>query len=296
MKYCFFTPSYRGDLERVRMLRKSIRHFAHEKLKHYVIVPQEDFDIFRTALSDDDGVVLLKQNDYIDAMFYQGSLYRFIKSILPSSQHWRLSRYEGRPGWILQQIIKLSIPDILADEDAALVLDSDVFFIKPFSVQDLVGSAEVDRVLVRLQPTDESAMHRDYMAKAREILALPVGETNFHYMSYPFVYYKDWGRSLLAYIEQKHDVSWQRVLFNAIWFSEYCTYGIYIEEILMPDRLRIIEKPFYTGIWDRQDFDAFIEGKLNYNENTFCIVVQSNLSISPKNYSDYLERFLASSI
>lgn len=292
MKYCFFTPSYRGDLDRVVMLRKSIRYFSQEKLQHYILVPKEDLELFRSNLSDDDAVILLKQNDFINPEFYPNRLYTLIKDILPSSQSWRFNQYAGRPGWILQQVIKLGIPDILTDEDAALVLDSDVFFIKPFSISDLVDTSEETRTMVRLHPELESAMHRKHMVKSREILGLPPGETDFHYMSWPFIYYKDWGRSLLEYLEQTHRKPWQKVLFETSWFSEYCTYGVYVEEVLKPKELKINSEPFFTGIWSMQDFDNFISGKLAFNEKAVCIVIQSNLSIPIEHYNEYLEKYL----
>ena len=43
MECCFFTPSYRNDLERLLILRQSVKRFVKESLSHYVIVPKEDF-------------------------------------------------------------------------------------------------------------------------------------------------------------------------------------------------------------------------------------------------------------
>lgn len=291
MKYCFFSPSYRGDLDRIVILRKSINAFCKERPRHYIVVPKEDFSAFRRALAGDDAVILLKQNDYIERYFYPNAVYRAVEKLLPS-QVWRAKKYAGRSGWILQQITKFNIPNILIDEEAALILDSDLFFIKPFSVSDLFGQTDTVKTLVEIRPTCESAMHRMHIEKAREILRLPEGDTSFHFMSWPFFFYKSWGESLLKYIEDKHQKPWQRVLFEAEWFSEYSIYGIYVEEILKPADIRLSTSPIYQGIWSQQDFENFIAGNMALDPSVVCIVVQSNLSISPEEYGNRLDDFI----
>ena len=294
MKYCFFTPSYRGDIDRIKIMRQSILHFVKENLPHYIVVPKEDINLFKNSFSSDESVTILTQNDYVDNKFYPTKLYNFINTLVPS-QSWRISKQSGRPGWIIQQIVKLNIPNII-EEDAALIVDSDVFFIKPFSIFDIVSSSFNTRVLIRQHPLDESALQRNHIAKSREILAIPPGNTDFHYMSWPVVYYKDWGKLLLEYIQKKHEHSWQNVLYDANIFSEYSIYGIYIDEILKPNDLNVIEKSFYKGIWSRNDFNQFIAGKFNLDQNTFCIVVQSNLSIPVESYKKYFQSFLEKAV
>ena len=290
MKYCFFTPSYRGDIDRIKIMRQSILYFVKENLPHYIVVPKEDINLFKNSFASDESVTILTQNDYVDNIFYPTKLYNFINTLTPS-QSWRISKQSGRPGWIIQQIVKLNIPNII-EEDAALIVDSDVFFIKPFSIFDIVDSSFNTRVLIRQHPLNESAMQRKHIAKSREILAIPPGNTDFHYMSWPVVYYKDWGKLLLEYIQKKHDHSWQNVLYDTNIFSEYSIYGIYLDEILKPNDLNVVEKSFYQGIWDRNDFNQFIAGKFNLNQNIFCIVVQSNLSIPVESYSKHFKYFL----
>lgn len=107
MDHCFFTPSYRNDLERLVILRQSIKRFVKESLIHYVVVPKEDFYVFKEKFSDDKLVIILKQNDFIKTQFYPSKLYSLVNKVLPN-QSWRLNKIAGKPGWIIQQIVKLS--------------------------------------------------------------------------------------------------------------------------------------------------------------------------------------------
>ena len=107
MDHCFFTPSYRNDLERLVILRQSIKHFVKESLIHYVIVLKEDFYSFKEKISNDKLVIILKQNDFIKKQFYPSKLYSLVNKVLPN-QSWRLNKIAGKPGWIIQQIVKLS--------------------------------------------------------------------------------------------------------------------------------------------------------------------------------------------
>ena len=289
MKYCFFTPSYRGDIERVQILRQSITHFVKESLNHYIVVPKEDFLMFKQRFSHEKSVTILKQNDFVSNQFYLSKLYALVNHLLPS-QSWRLSKIAGRSGWIIQQIVKLSIPDIV-HEDAAIILDSDIFFIKHFSIFDLFPQS-IGRVLARNNPLTESGMHRKHITKAREILKIPQGNTNFHYMSCPTIWYKDYIVQLQEYISQSYNQHWQNSLFEAGIISEYSIYGIYVEEILKPENLEII-KPLEMGIWDKEGFQRFISDDFQVDKNVFCMIVQSNLGISVDEYQQQINNFLA---
>jgi len=289
MEYCFFTPSYRNDIERVEILRQSINHFVKESLIHYVVVPKQDFFLFKKRFSNEETVIILKQNDFVNSQFYATKLHSLVNYFLPS-QSWRLSNIAGRPGWIIQQIVKLSIPDIV-QEDAAIILDSDMFFIKHLSIFDIVTHSK-NRVLVRINPLTESGMHRKHITKAREILNISQDDTNFHYMSWPVVWYKDYIVQLQEYLLQIHNKPWQNSLFEAGIISEYSIYGIYLEEVLKPKNLKLIEKPLSIGIWLKEDFQKFISDDFIVDKDIYCLVVQSNLGISVTEYKQKINKFL----
>ncbi|CAG1022311.1 hypothetical protein MTYM_01623 [Methylococcales bacterium] len=290
MDYCFFTPSYIGDIERVYLLRESIRHFVKESLPHYLIVPKQDYQTFRDKFSLDKNVIILKQNDYVADYFYSTFLYRLLNRIAPQ-QSWRLHTQSGRPGWIVQQIVKLSLPDII-DEDAAFIIDSDVFFIRPFSIHEIVSQSPDERILMRRQSTDQRLIHEKHIQRSREILGLETGTAEFNYMSWPAIFYKDWVKNLQSYLEKKNDCHWQYTLFEANTISEYSIYGVYIDEVAKFKNCKIIATPLHQGIWSYEDFIDFINRKTSYGADKVCIVIQSNLDISVEQYKKHFYSFL----
>lgn len=289
MEYCFFTPSYRNDLERLKILRLSVKRFVKESLIHYVIVPKEDFYLFKEKFSDDNLVIVLKENDFIKKQFYPSKLYSFVNKVLPN-QSWRFNKSAGRPGWIIQQIVKLSIPDIVK-EDLVIILDSDMFFIKPCSIFQIVPQSN-GRILIRSHPSSEAAMQREFMSISRDILKIPPGNTDFHYVSWPVIWYKDLVLQFQEYLSNTYNRHWQNVLHDAGGvLSEFCLYGIYVEEVLKLKNLDIISKPLHVGIWDKQDFQRFLSDDFSIDDDIFFIVVQSNLEIEVNEYYQKINSF-----
>lgn len=291
----FFSPSYCGDLQRFLWLRRSIQCFFRGQCRHIVAVPIQDLGTFREALIHDPSVEIITQNELIADYFYPTRLYRIIQRFAPS-QAWRLNRQAGRSGWILQQIAKLSIPELLDESEVAVITDSDTFFLRPFAALDL-GISEVSRVLVRQEPQTESGKHRKKMAKARELLKLPPGSTEHHYMSSPMIWYPNWVRGLRQRLENIHGKHWQRVLYEAPVLSEYSLYGVYMEEYLRPGNLVTRTPPFATlMVWDETSYQQFLaisqEEFGSQKTGVLCAVIQSNLGNVTSNYEHVLQFIL----
>ena len=285
----FFTPSFRGDLERFVLLRKSIKRFYHGVAQHIVVVPKEDVSLFNRELAGDN-IKVLAQNDFVSSYYYPRKWYPLLKRAFPS-QAWRFQTYAGRPGWVIQQIVKLSLPEKV-NESVTAILDSDLFFIRPFDNSDLEVEGD-KQILVRTEPTTESGKHRKYMEAARRLLGLAPGSTDHHYMAYPAIWYSDWVKKLRKHIESIHQKPWQKVLYEADMISEYLIYGIFVEEILKPENLKVRLDPFHYIIWDQNSYTRFISGEFakKNNNKIICAVVQSNLQIPVDQYRASLETF-----
>jgi len=195
----FFTPSYRGDAQRFALLRESINHFYNGQAKHIVAVPSPDKRLFTKLFQDDKNVEILVQNDFVDPIFYPKQLYKYIERIFPN-QTWRFQKYAGRPGWITQQIVKLNIPAIV-NNGAVVVLDSDIFFIRPFSDIDFRLNKSL-YTLYKAIPESETAKHRGHMKWARDFLGLESGSTEHHYITCPAILYPEIIKELHKFIEK----------------------------------------------------------------------------------------------
>ncbi|MHB1213709.1 MAG: DUF6492 family protein [Thiobacillus sp.] len=290
----FFSPSYIGDLERMVWLRRSIEAFHDTPIRHVVAVPKQDLVAFRSALGGSSEVELVCQEDLVDPGFYPNWLYRLAKMLAPG-QTWRLEGHAGKPGWIVQQIVKLSSNRLIKD-GAIIFLDSDIFFYRRFSLENDLGVGDEKRILVRIHPEHESAKHRRHIANARCFFALPEDSTDTTYMASPAIWYPDWLRLMQQYIEQLKGKPWQKALLEADFnISEYTLYGVFIDELLKPDNLTARDQPFNLIAWDRASFDTLrsdvLSGRpLPPDKLTLCL--QSNLHIPVAKYEDMLQVIL----
>jgi hypothetical protein len=288
----FFTPSYRNDLDRLLLMRKSMRKYYQGNGRHIIAVPDEDLKLFSKALLGD-SCELIAQNDLVISEYFPNIVYKAISNLVPG-QAWRFNKFAGKGGWIIQQIAKLASFE-LASEGPIIILDSDLFFVRPFGNADLL--TERGRLLVRILPDTESGKHRKHIANARRFLGLPEGGTEHHYMSCPAVLHAEWLKELMHYVEARFNKPWQQALLEEQTMSEYSIYGVFVEEILKPSDLIIRETSFNHMLWDDASYNRFIvdpETEISRNPEKVCVVVQSALKIPAQEYRRNLESLLVS--
>lgn len=292
----FFSPSYRGDLERMVWLRRSIEAFHDVPARHIIAVPRQDVRAFKNTLGSASELEFVCQEDLVDPAFYPDLLYRLTKKIAPS-QAWRLAARAGKGGWITQQIVKLASTDLI-QQGAIVFLDSDIFFYRPFSLARDLGIHADQKVLVRILPEEEGAKHRQHLANSRCFFDLPAGPTDTTYMAYPAIWHTDWLQQMQRHIETIKGKPWQQALLEVDFsISEYTLYGVFIDEVLKPAQLVVRDQPFDLIAWDRPSFDALqadiLQGRpLPADRLTLCI--QSNINIPVAEYEDTLRALLKS--
>lgn len=286
----FFTPSYRNDLDRLLLMRRSIRRFYKGQARHLIAVPEEDLPLFQRSLEHDD-CELLTQQSLIKPAFFPYTGYRTFARFFPA-QAWRLGRYAGKGGWIIQQIVKLKSSQLI-DAGPIGILDSDLFFVRPFDDRDLIPPR--GKILMRQTPTTESGKHRKHIANARQLLGLIPGDTEHHFMSCPAIIYAEWVQALLRHIESIHGRGWQDVLHAQSSISEYSLYGVFVDEILKPNDIVIREQSFSHMLWDSASFEDFfsdVHGAIARAPEKICVVAQSALQIPPAEYVHRLRTLL----
>ena len=292
MQVTFFTPSYIGDLDRAIWMRRSLRKFFQGEVRHLISVPKKDMHQFQLALDDDESVEIVSQEEVVSKAFYPDLFYRLIEKVA-KNQLWRLEKHAGRPGWIVQQIVKLSCSHWIKS-GAVVMIDSDLIFMRPFNLHDL-GLAEKVFPLVKITPKDEQSRHRNHIDNSRTILGLSAGPSEHHYMGYPTLWNVAWLKELQHYLSKHSGKSWQSALLDARHISEYTIYGIFVEEILKPVELSLITYPFHQIAWDIDSFNQIrktaLAGK-KHDAQLLSLVIQSNLEIPPSEYEDMLNYIL----
>jgi len=106
-KIVLYCKSYKNDIERVIRLVESVKKFNTDNIPMYISVPKQDIELFTNKLSD---VNLIE-----DELIYIGN----------------------KPGWIQQQIVKSNFWRLNISENY-ISIDSDSYFIKPFSISDFM--------------------------------------------------------------------------------------------------------------------------------------------------------------
>ena len=110
-KLVLYCKSYSGDFERIKMLYQSVQKHNVDNIPFYISVPQCDIELFKVFES---------------------------AQIVPDESIYNV---DG-PGWITQQIVKSSFWKLGLCENYVLI-DSDSYFIKPFTVDDFMFDESV---------------------------------------------------------------------------------------------------------------------------------------------------------
>lgn len=216
------TPSYMPDRELCGDLAASIRRFAPEGTRHTLIVPARDAEAF-APLAGEHAVV-----ERADRFLPRG----FVR--VPAGNVWVNVRAPWPPvrGWIAQQIIKLAAA-ARSTADAVLLVDSDVEFVRPFTLDDLTvdGRVPLYRSLDAISP--RLPRHMTWDAVARRLLGLPAatGDRRHDYICWPCLWDPALVRAMLRRVEEVGHAPWQTVVGRELHFSEMVLYGVFVEEI-----------------------------------------------------------------
>lgn len=118
--FVLYCKSYATDLLRVVRLAQSVAQFNHERIPFYVSVAQSELPLFRSHLTGLD-VHLISDDD-----------------ILGAAPNISLDQVHKMPGHLAQQVIKSQFWR-LQIAHCYMCLDSDAFFIRPFSQADFLA-------------------------------------------------------------------------------------------------------------------------------------------------------------
>jgi len=220
LSYALVTPSFRLDLERCQLLVESVARWVPPSVRHYLVVDRRDAALFRPLL--DQRTELLIVEDIVPGWLVRIPGFR---------KFWLSFRTRPLKNWILQQIVKMSLP-YAVEADVLLNTDSDVFFIAPFDPHCLERDGQVS-LFVESGQRGLIKLNDEWHAVAARLLGLPVAssyDTNFIGNVVP------WRRAnvlaLHHQVQQATGKPWQLALAPLRTFSEYVLYGLYSSEIL----------------------------------------------------------------
>jgi hypothetical protein len=222
LAYALITPSFRLDFERCAMLVESVERWVSPSIRHYLVIDRRDVPLFKPLLNG--RTELLVVEDIVPYwMIRVPGIRRF----------WLSLRTRPLKNWILQQIVKLSIPSAVS-EDVLLNTDSDVFFVAPFEP----SRYEKDGLVPLFVETGQRGLipsNDRWHNVAARLIGLgeqPSYDTNYIDNVIP------WRRENVLSMQQRvlevTGKPWQLALAPQSAFSEYILYGLYNQKTLGP--------------------------------------------------------------
>jgi hypothetical protein len=214
-RYALITPSFRLDLERCTLLAESVERWVPPHVRHYIVVDRRDAPLFKPLASERTSILIVEETAP-QWLFRLPGIRRF----------WFSLRSLPVRNWILQQIVKLSVP-LVVPEDVLLCTDSDVFFIAPYDPRDF----ELDGKVPLFVETGQRGLIRnndEWHRVGADLLGLPPDssyDTNYIGNVIP------WRREILLAmhdrIEKIAGKPWQVVVASQHVFAEYILYGMF---------------------------------------------------------------------
>lgn len=138
-----------------------------------------------------------------------------------------------RRGWLFQQLLKLNSNEV-CDNENILILDSDTIFIRPIKF--------IENGKFVLSCSDE--FHQPYREAFKKILGF-IPKSEFSFVSHYMLFNKKKLQLLKQHIENKNNKVWFKAIIDSAstestsGFSEYETYGNFIEEFFPEEMLKI---------------------------------------------------------
>ncbi|MGA1803165.1 DUF6492 family protein [Rhizobium sp. HT1-10] len=232
-KVAIITPSYRNDFENAVDLCRSIDRFCAFDFEHLVIVPESDMKMF-SVLQGPRRRVIARESILRPHGFRRLPVPTIIK--LPFGKTLRIREQYYLPGvgrvsgWLVQQIVKLCAGD-LTKADVFIFADSDVFLVRPFSLEALRSDGRL--ILQQHVRGRDLDTHRLWRKTAHELLGVekPKAQEHFNYIGQLIPWDRATLDGLISRIQSVTGPNWQRAIAKAKTVSEYILYGEYVVEV-----------------------------------------------------------------
>lgn len=220
LSYALVTPSFRLDLDRCELLVESVARWAEPGLRHYLVVDRRDLPLFghlRSARTE-----LLVVEDIIPP---------WLMRIPGVRRFWMSFRTLPVRNWILQQMVKLAIPSVVA-EDVLLYTDSDTFFIAPYDPSEFERDGRVP-LFVETGMRGVLDYNDSWHGTAAKLVGLPV-ETGYDtsFVGNVVCWRRGNALRLQQRIEHVTGRRWTQAIATQTAFSEYTLYGLYCMRVL----------------------------------------------------------------
>jgi hypothetical protein len=280
------TPSYRGDFERCEVLCASFDAFAGPEFHHQVIVPRRDLSLFRGLRSARREVFCVEEVLPARVLHLGGR-----------KEWWLLGFRHLRRGWLVQQLVKVAAARD-GGVDAVVFADSDIVFVRPLTASHFLADGRVR--LYRSPGTEHYGLDPNYpkwYRGAARLLDVAVEEPYpAHFIAPLQSWMPDVVQAMCARIEQVAGRPWIDAvvrLTNGLGFSEYTTYGVYVDcvDAQARDCHFMADSSHCHLSWNydlrtQDGRDAFVSA---IDPQAVAVLIQSNLKLPPPEWRALLD-------
>lgn len=280
MKLALLTVSHARDLDRCLLLAESVDRFVSSEISHTVVVSRRDHARFAAALPSRTRLAVIEP------------AWPWPIVELPRVRLWLSPLGHALPvrGWILQQLIKLSAPE-LVDADLFVFTDSDVTFVRPLTPAHLVDS-DGRALFVRCPEWGQSGRHRAWQREASRLLGLPDAYSGADYVGNLVPWRRDVLLGLRARVESTTGRPWRRALANTLDLSEYVLYGVYVDRVLGGASAagHVASDAFLChALWEGPaDANALAAHAASLRPDHVAVLVQSRLGVELARYDAWV--------
>jgi Family of unknown function (DUF6492) len=283
MTLALVTPTYRNDLPLFADLHQSVLLHTDESVKHYVIVPSSDSDLF-AAMAGPRCIIVPEESLY--PAHYRsvgGVVNRMLRPLPRIPSHARIAaintRRPLRPirGWVMQQLLKMELSRHL-DVDTVLLIDSDVELVRPLNEAMLRRGG---RAMLYKRPGEvDSSLprHMQWHTVARQLLGLPAAQFPApDYVTSFCAWEPGVLRAMLARIEQVTGQPWMDAIAGQPTFSEWTLYGVFAEEVMKYEEEALTESSLCHSYWGRVPLtiESAADFLSDMKPNDVAILIQS---------------------
>ena len=138
------TPSYEPDFGLCEGLSRSVLENSPETVHHHIIVPRRDLELFARLAGPRTHIRC--EADFLPSSFVPVPFSKFTVNLRRPFPPVR--------GWILQQVLKLAAVAAFHD-DAVVLVDSDIEFIRPFTPETFVRQGWCGSTANRMLTTND---------------------------------------------------------------------------------------------------------------------------------------------
>jgi hypothetical protein len=216
------TKTFAPDFELCASLNRSVLEHSSDTIHHHIIAPRSDLKLFGRLAGPRTHIRC--EADFLPRTFVRVPFSNIMVNL-------------DRPfppvrGWIQQQVIKLAAI-AASEDDAVLVVDSDVAFIRPFTAEMFVRDGRVRFFRKPNQIDKQLSRHMTWHRVARALLGVPPAEPPYpDYISSPLAWDPMIVRRMLAQVASITGRPWFTAIAGQLDFSECVLHGVFVDEVI----------------------------------------------------------------